>query len=268
MTIDVNVEPVALDDNAATVDSQSVNIPVLDNDRFLVDVPISVSISQDPANGSVGIANNVVTYTANNGFSGNDSFTYGSGDTATASVAVIVATGTAPVAVADMFEVQAGVSSTLTPLTNDLQLDDTPISLTVSASGNATVTVVDGTIVTYTPNSGFGGVDTFEYTVTDNSGDEATAIATVFVDTQPVAAASSVIVDEGTEIEIDLLLGARGTQNLPLTFVVSSAPANGTFTLTGDLLSYRPKAGFAGSDSITFTILDGDGDAGSAEISI
>lgn len=50
--------------------------------------------------------------------------------------------------------------------------------LTVPSNGSATHAAG---VVTYTPDPGFNGVDTFDYTITDNQGDTATATVTVTV---------------------------------------------------------------------------------------
>jgi hypothetical protein len=70
-------------------------------------------------------------------------------------------------------------------LANDGDEDGDP--LTVAAAGsatNGTVRVVDGGIE-YEPRKGFGGIDTFTYTISDGRGGEATATVAVDVGSTP-----------------------------------------------------------------------------------
>ncbi|WP_022970508.1 Ig-like domain-containing protein, partial [Arenimonas oryziterrae] len=95
--IPTNQPPVAVDDADSTVGVTPVTTTVLTNDSDPEAGPLTVSVSpaQQPANGSVVVnPDNTVTYTANPGFSGVDTYTYtitdAAGDTATATVTITV----------------------------------------------------------------------------------------------------------------------------------------------------------------------------------
>ncbi|TWU03089.1 Ig-like domain-containing protein [Neorhodopirellula pilleata] len=96
----VNDAPIAQDDTATVVKNGSVAINVLANDNpdptNEGDTPVvTVATGNLPANGTVTINNNVITYTPNSNFIGTDSFTYtlsdgaGGSDTATVTVEVL-----------------------------------------------------------------------------------------------------------------------------------------------------------------------------------
>jgi hypothetical protein len=90
-----NQPPVAVNDNATTVQGQSITILVLFNDYDPENDPITITGTTDGANGSVTDNGSNVVYTPNAGFTGTDSFTYtisdGNGGSDTANVTVTVA---------------------------------------------------------------------------------------------------------------------------------------------------------------------------------
>jgi hypothetical protein len=81
-----------------------------------------------------------------------------------------------PVAVDDSFTIDQDTVLNADISTNDSGLEDTPVTYSVdsAATNGAAVVNADGT-VTYTPNSGYSGSDSFTYTVVDADGDSATA---------------------------------------------------------------------------------------------
>ena len=94
---------------------------------------------------------------------------------------------TNPVAVDDSFNLQADVSTNLDVLMNDVDPDGDSLTITATTvSNNATLTT-DGSVITYLPNSGFVGSDTFTYTISDNNGGIDTAEVRVVVQPTVVA---------------------------------------------------------------------------------
>lgn len=113
-----------------------------------------------------------------------DTFPYtindGKGGTATANVIITITKLVGPDAVDDTDTTAPGTSVTTDVLDND-DLGTTPTSITSftqPANGSVTCSATD---CTYTPNSGFSGVDTYTYTITDDNGlmDTATVRVTV-----------------------------------------------------------------------------------------
>merc|ERR1719408_113874 len=68
-------------------------------------------------------------------------------------------------------------------LSNDFDTDGDSISIVSSTapSNGAVVTNADGTM-TYTPNNGFSGMDTYSYTITDGNGGYDSATVTIVVE--------------------------------------------------------------------------------------
>ena len=125
-----------------------------------------------------------VVYTPAANFYGSDSFSYtlsdGHGGTATATVTVTVnPVNDPPAAVDDKANGYENAPATIDVLANDSDVEGDVLhvqSVTAPNNGSAAI-AADGTI-TYTPNTGFIGTDSFQYIASDG---EATATATVTI---------------------------------------------------------------------------------------
>jgi hypothetical protein len=93
----VDHTPIAVSDSVTTTVNTPVTIDVLANDTGLEDSPVTVTVAGTPANGSVVLQSNTLTYSPNDNFGGEDTMTYAikdaDGDLATAMVAVTVDCG-------------------------------------------------------------------------------------------------------------------------------------------------------------------------------
>uniref|UniRef100_UPI00261BD6EC Ig-like domain-containing protein n=1 Tax=uncultured Tenacibaculum sp. TaxID=174713 RepID=UPI00261BD6EC len=200
VTVDVNPTVDAEDDTATTDEDEPVVIDVLDNDT---DVPTSGTLTvSDPANGTVTVddggtpddpSDDTVTYTPDEDFNGTDTFTYTVCDNATPAncetATVTVDVNPTPDAFDDIEETNGDdpVIIDIFDNDNDIPNDGT---LTVTNPSNGTVTVDDnGTpndpsddVVTYTPNPGFTGTDTFTYTICDSATPPNCSTATVTIE--------------------------------------------------------------------------------------
>ncbi len=177
--------PVAVDDAATTVHGVNVAIDVLanDSDPDPGDV-LTVSTVGTPGHGTAALLGGVIVYSPAPGFVGSDSFTYVvadfDGGTATATVTVEV-TNAAPAASDDTATTTDGTAVDIDVVANDGDPDGDPVSISVVGTpGHGSATVVGGS-VRYTPVSGFVGVDTFTYSITDGLGGVSTATVTVTV---------------------------------------------------------------------------------------
>ena len=95
-----NSPPVATGDTASTTSNTPVTINVLGNDTDPNGDPLTVTRATAPAHRAAVVnANQTITYTPANGYSGADSLTYsisdGQGGTATAAVSISVGGGSA-----------------------------------------------------------------------------------------------------------------------------------------------------------------------------
>jgi uncharacterized repeat protein (TIGR02543 family) len=197
--IGVNTPPVANDDTATTDEDTPVVIDVTANDTDVdgtID-PTTVSIVSGPANGSASVdpVSGDVTYTPDADYNGSDGFTYtvDDDDGATSNVATVTVTvndvNDPPVANDDT----AATTNEDTPVVIDVTANDTDVDGTIDpttvsivsgpANGSASVDPVSGD-VTYTPDAGYSGSDSFTYTVDDDDG-ATSNVATVTVNVVP-----------------------------------------------------------------------------------
>ena len=119
----------------------------------------------------------------------------------------------------------------------------------------------DGTLL-YSPNSGFVGIDTFDYAISDGFGGKAFATVTVTVKAlnYGLAAYDDVVTTkESKAVVIDVLSndsGGVGSSNMSVT--LTSRPNNGQVTLNSDgTLWYIPNTGFTGIDTFDYKVSDG-----------
>jgi hypothetical protein len=274
----VAVHPTATNDTDNTSINTPVEIDVLDNDvagTNLLD-PTSVNVTANPSNGTVSVdpVTGKITYTPNVGYVGPDSFTYEVCDTAnpancdTAVVDVTIdptINAALPDAVDDSETTPVDTPVDVTVLANDTvaggTLDETSVTITQQpAHGTVSVDPVSGK-VTYTPNSGYTGTDSFKYTVAvdgdANNKDEATV--TITINEVVVPPAEEVVVDAVAEVDEKLTidptkLDPNAPEIDPTTVEITEQPSNGTVTVdpqTGKI-TYVPEPGFKGTDSFKF----------------
>ena len=272
----VNDAPVARADVAATDEDTPVTIAVLANDSDVDGDPLTVTAAS-AANGSVTInADGTLTYTPAANFNGTDTLTYtisdGQGGTATATATITIApVNDAPVAVNDAAVTAEDTPLTIAVLANDADGDGDPLTITAAIAASGSVTInADGTL-TYTPSADFAGTDTITYTVSDGQGGTSTAQVVVTVtpvNDAPVANPDSVTLDEDRTALIAVLANDTDADGDPLTVTAATAQA-GAVTINPDgTLSYTPAANFSGSDTITYTISDGNGGTATGTVTV
>ena len=270
----------AVDDNASTPVDVAVAIDVLANDvagNAIIDAG-SVAILTMPSSGGVEVnaSTGVVTYTPDNGFEGTDTFTYTMKDvdgytSNEATVTVNVGGNNGGLMAAD----DSAGTIVDTPVTVDILANDTggnapldPASVaiaTMPSDGNVEILVSNGA-VTYTPDAGFIGTDTFTYTVNDTDGYTSNvATVTITVDpapTGPIANDDAVQVNPNSFVSIAILDNdAEGSAPIdPASVSIVTEPAHGDYSVTADgVVDYIPEAGFVGQDSFEYTVEDIDG---------
>ncbi len=67
----------------------------------------------------------------------------------------------------------------------------------------------------------------------------------------------------GSPVSINVLANDTGTE---LSITQASPPANGSAVISGGAITYTPSAGFAGTDSFSYTIRDSFGQSASATV--
>ena len=161
----------------------------------------------------------------------------------------------APVLAQQMFQVREGRLGSFTIAATDADRD--PITFTVGTPPRRGSLTGIFPNVTYNPNPGFQGTDTFTLTATDGvlSSKTVTIFVVVVPDQAPVAVSQSLVTSSGTPVQIQV--SASDAEGDPLYYWISASPVAGT--LYGHLpnVSYTPKKGFSGQDSFSFVASDG-----------
>jgi len=177
-----------------------------------------------------------------------------------------------PVAVDDQFVVQLdSQDNALDVLANDSDADLDSLQITaVGAPANGQVSISGGGLL-YTPQTGFTGSDSFSYTIEDGFGGQATANVAVQVmapNQAPVANDDSATATSGVAQSIDVLANDSDPDGDSLEVIALTQPANGTATIVGGQVVYQSVNDFEGTDTFSYTISDGRGGEGSAEVSV
>jgi len=156
----------------------------------------------------------------------------------------------------------------------DITLDvsdanDDPLTAEIVTGPMHGALVVEGLVVTYTPDADYNGPDSFTYKVSDDEleSNEATVSVTVTpVNDAPVAVSFEVELQENSSVEFSLL--ASDVDGDTLTFSFASGPAHGTLNCAGAICTYTPDARWSGTDSFIFTANDGLLDSNEATVTL
>ena len=270
----VNEPPEAVDDEATVAEGGNVNIAVLENDTDADGDPLTITDVTDPDGGTAIVDGDEITYTPDDGFTGEDTFVYtisdGNGGTDTATVTVDVIPNTPPEAGDDTASINAGETANIAVLANDTDADGDPLTITGVTDPSDGTVVVDGDDITYTPDDGFVGTDSFTYTIDDGRGGTDTATVDVVVtNTAPDALDDSATVEPASTGTIAVLANDTDADGDPLTITGVTDPTNGTAIVDGDNITYTPDAGFSGdTDTFTYTISDGNGGTDTATVTV
>ncbi|WP_170113414.1 Ig-like domain-containing protein [Ahniella affigens] len=275
----LNRGPAAANDTNTTSRGTASNISVLANDTDPDGDALTITTVGNPANGTAVISGSSIRYTPNANFVGTDTFSYtisdGRNGTATATVTVTVLDNP-PVAVNDSANTPFNTPVSLNVLTNDSDPQNDPLSVvSTTTPANGAVTFSASGNVTYTPNSGFSGVDSFNYTIRDSNGSTAQATVSITVSAlpanrAPVALDDSAIALGMVFVPLEVLLNDSDPDGDSLTVLSFTQPANGSVIQSSvpGVLHYRANPGFCGLDTFTYTISDGRGGTATATVTV
>jgi hypothetical protein len=168
-----------------------------------------------------------------------------------------------PLAASDTVTFTSGSSVKINVKANDT--DPNGNTLTVSSvvgSPSSGTAVLNGDqTITYTPAAGFTGRATFNYKVCDNGSPSLCDTTIVFVtvpNVPPVAADDSITLNSNlTNVNIPFVSNDFDANGHTFTPTILSNPRNGTYTLSGSVLTYTPLTDFTGKDTISYKICEG-----------
>ncbi|MGO4835018.1 Ig-like domain-containing protein, partial [Rhizobiaceae sp. 2RAB30] len=228
--------------------------------------PTSVAVATQATNGTATANGTSITYTPDTGYSGPDSFTYtatNADGTSMPATVTITVNPQPPTAGAASATVAFGSSNN--PITLALG-GGTPTSVAVAGGAANGTATASGTTISYTPDTGYSGPDSFTYTATNTGGTSAPATVTITVNpAAPVANAVSATVaanSSGNPITLNITGGA------PASVTTPTLPTNGTVSVVGTGITYTPTAGYSGNDSFTYTATNATATSTPATVSI
>jgi len=281
-----NLPPTANNDMVSTPFETPALIPVLANDSDPEGQPLTVTFVSNPANGTALIVGNQVLYTPNTDFTGFDTFTYVICDNGTPALCDTATVGVAvglpdmpnnpPLAVADEAFTDTDMPVTIPVLANDSDPDGDQLTVSIGSDpANGTVVINPDNTTTYTPNTGFIGIDYFTYIICDNGTPSLcdTAWVTIYVGPMgvpPIAVDDEVCVSINEPVEIFVLSNDLDSDGGILLITLLTQPQNGEafVSLTGSSVAYIPNIGFQGVDGFTYQICDPTGQCDTATVTV
>lgn len=196
-----------------------------------------------------------ITFTPTSGAVGPASFNYsatnaGGTSAGTAAVAVTISAPTAPT-------VGSGAISVFSNGTSAIALSSyiggifSSVSIVIPPSKG--VATLNGTTVTYTPNAGYLGADSFTFTATGIGGTSNLGTLSITVGAIPTTPAISRVVALNKTLTIDVSSLVTGS----FTSITLTQPANGVASVNGNVITYVPKPDFTGKDAFTYAAVGG-----------
>ena len=255
--------PVAHDDVAKVLSGQLVAVDVLENDidpDGFVD-PDKITIITGAGHGVArhDLQTRTVLYQSVAGFAGHDTFRYAVDDNDGAISNVATVNLSVVLAMDDAATVLREQSVAVDVLANDFESLDPASVAIVSEPGHGTASVDPSSgLITYTPDIGFFGADSFTYRAEDDDG-VVSNVATVNL-AVVLANDDSTVILRDQPVVVDVL--ANDSHNLdPASVAIVTAPARGVVSIdrSSGSITYTPAPGYYGPDNFTYTAVDSDG---------
>jgi len=173
----------------------------------------------------------------------------------------------------DNYSVDEDTVLTNNVMTNDLGLGDPPVLVVSNTNpANGVLVINSNGNFTYTPAINFNGTDSFQYTIQDIDGDQATAIVNITVNPindVPIANNDTYTTPEDTQLNANVITNDQNLFDLPISISLVNNVSNGSLTLNNNgTFSYMPNSEYFGSDNFTYKLTDGNGDAVTANVNI
>ncbi len=273
----VNEAPRAWPDTfVLTEDDGLTSLDVLFNDEDADASGLSLSELFNVSGGGALLRNQKIDFTPSPDFYGNAQFSYvlqdGEGDRDTAQVVVQVnAVNDVPVAMDDNLWLYEDSALLFNVLDNDDDKDKNGLLIDTVWMPYHGVLQQNDTMFTYQPAPDYCGMDSFRYIIADAQGDRATAMVRLqinCVNEDPLAQPDSVFATEDVSTKIYPIVNDLDPDGGGISIKQITHPENGTLIPDGDAYIYRSDNDYNGWDSVTYTIVDAEGDESNAKVII
>lgn len=243
-------------------------VNVLANDAGFDLPPVTVTLRNFPDAGTTTVnPDRSISYTPPADTGGRFTIGYrladGSGRSATCNAEIRVPG--LPQALDDSAGIAVDTATPIDVLANDLEISDTPLTLTVVTAPQHGMAVVDTSEtlprIRYAPAAGYLGSDTFTYTITDADADTsapASVAVTVFGAPQtdpPQCTADTATTDPGVPVTADVLANDSGLNAPPVVVEVTGVlpSAAGSAVVEADnRITLTPAAGHGGAIRVEY----------------
>ncbi len=139
-------------------------------------------------------------------------------------------------------------------------------SIAVATAPAHGATTIAGDVITYVPNSGYFGADSFTYTSTGPGGVSSPATVTLTVETPAAPTVAGLSANVGYNATGQAIsLQATGVYT---ALSIASGPTHGAVSLDGTSATYTPATGYSGADSFTYLATGPGGVSAPATVSL
>ena len=255
----VNDAPVAAPQSLTTAEEAPLALILSASD--VEGSPLTYSITNPPLHGLLSGSAPNLTYTPDLNYNGADSFQFVASDGAVSSAPATVDLTVTPLNDAPQADAQSVVTQQDVPVAISLSGSDVDgDALSFNLLSSPVHGLLSGTApdLTYTPEAGYVGDDSFSFEVNDGQVSSAPALVSITVtriNHQPLADAQALSTAEDAPLAITL--SGSDPDSDPLTFRVVDGPTSGALSGLAPDLVYTPAADFNGTDSFTFVTNDG-----------
>lgn len=256
----VDLPPVVGDHNFTSAEDFSLNftLEVADPESR----PLTITRTSNASNGNVAGSGLNWTFAPNANWNGTDSATFSVSDgfnTANLVVAFTVVPQNDPPVCIPPALVEGDEDSSFNAVIGGTDIDGDDLATSIVAQpANATVTLQNGFYATITPKPNFHGSDSFTFAISDGLVTSTAVVPFTVrpVNDRPEATAGAVSVIAGQSV--NLPIAGTDIDSTSLVYTVVSGPSQGTVSGTAPNLVYTANATASGSDSIQFTVSDGN----------
>ena len=125
----------------------------------------------------------------------------------------------------------------------------------------------------YTPHANYSGPDSFSFKAKYGVATSAEATVSITVNPMndnPTAQADAASTGKNSAVSISVIANDSDVDGDNLSITSVTQGANGTVSITGGakMVNYKPRNGFTGTDTFTYTVSDGKGGSATAVVTV